>query len=105
MVGIIGSRDCLPHHRIGARNDGGDEYLHKDPRKSALTRLHEIQDTTKNSVVGALGRVGEYVIRGTQCIIPSSDIYNEGSWYGNDTIPRTIVDINKILLFAIKMAY
>jgi uncharacterized protein (DUF362 family) len=103
MVGIIGSKDCLPHHRIGARNDGGDEYLHKDLRKSALTRLHEIQDTTKSSVIGTLGLIGEYVIRGTQCILPSPDIYSEGSWYGNDTIPRTIMDLNKILLFANKI--
>ena len=102
MVGIIGSKDCLPHHRIGSQEEGGDEYLHRDFRKRALTQLHEIRDRTKNPVVGMLGKLGHLFIYGTQRIIPSPDTYAEGSWYGNNTIPRTTVDLNKIILFADK---
>jgi uncharacterized protein (DUF362 family) len=102
MVGIIGSKDCLPHHRIGSQEEGGDEYLHRDIRKRMATRLHEIQDRTKNPVVGMLGKLGHFLIYGTQRIAPSPDAYAEGSWYGNDTIPRTIVDLNKIIFFADK---
>ena len=102
MVGIIGSKDCLPHHRIGSQEEGGDEYLHRDIRKRMATRLHEIQDRTKHPVVGMLGKLGHFLIYGTQRIAPSPDAYAEGSWYGNDTIPRTIVDLNKIIFFADK---
>lgn len=102
MVGIIGSKDCLPHHRIGSKEEGGDEYLHKDFRKSKITQLNEIQDRTKNPLVRIIGSVGRFFIYVTQMIIPSPDTYAEGSWYGNNTIPRTIVDLNKILLFADK---
>lgn len=102
MVGIIGSKDRLPHHRIGSQEEGGDEYLHRDFRKSMITQLHEIQDRTKNPFVGMLGKLGHLFIYGTQRIAPSLDAYAEGSWYGNDTISRTIVDLNKIIQFADK---
>lgn len=102
IVGIIGSKDCLPHHQIRSREEGGDEYLHRDFRKSMATQLHEIQDRTKNPVVGMLGKLGHLFIYGTQRIVPSPDAYTEGSWYGNNTIPRTIVDLNKIIFFADK---
>ena len=32
----------------------------------------------------------------------SGDAYREGSWYGNDTIWRTVLDLNKIVFFADK---
>lgn len=102
IVGIIGSKDCLPHHRIGSKDDGGDEYLHRDLRKRIITRLHEHSDTTKNPITGIISRMGKCLIRGTQKAIPPKDQYSEGSWYGNDTIPRTIIDLNKIISFVDK---
>ena len=33
FVGIIGSKDCLPHHRFGSIEEGGDEYYYKSLRK------------------------------------------------------------------------
>ena len=43
-----------------------------------------------------------YTINATKLIFPYKDQYFEGSWYGNDTIPRTITDLNKIVLYADK---
>ncbi|MCQ8893262.1 MAG: DUF362 domain-containing protein [Methanolinea sp.] len=102
IVGIIGSKDCLPHHRSGSQEEGGDEYLHRDFRKRLITGLHEHCDTSKNPITGILGRICQSFILGTQRIIPPSDKYFEGSWYGNTTIPRTIMDLNKIILFVDK---
>jgi hypothetical protein len=34
--------------------------------------------------------------------ILNKDRYSEGSWYGNDTIWRTILDLNKIIFYADK---
>ncbi len=102
IVGIIGSKDCLPHHRVGSQDEGGDEYLHRNFRKRIITRLHEHCDTTKNPLTGTMSRIGNIFIRGTQKVIPFHDQYYEGSWYGNDTIPRTIIDLNKIISFVNK---
>lgn len=102
IVGIIGSKDCLPHHRVGSKDEGGDEYLHRNFRKRIITRLHEHCDTTKNPLTGTMTRIGNIFIRGTQKVIPFHDQYYEGSWYGNDTIPRTIIDLNKIISFVNK---
>lgn len=97
IVGIIGSKDCLPHHRVGSQDDGGDEYLHMDFRKRLITGLNELSDTSKNPITGTLCKMAKYFIRGTKKVVPFQDQYDEGSWYGNDTIPRTILDLNKIL--------
>ncbi len=100
MVGIIGSKDCLPHHRAGSQSEGGDEYLHKDTRKRITTHLSEAIDTTDKRWLACLQSTGRLLTRTTKYILPYRDDYFEGSWYGNDTIPRTIVDLNKIIKFA-----
>ena len=102
IVGIVGSKDCLPHHRVGSQEEGGDEYFHRDSRKSMNSQFQKVRDRTKDPFVGMLARLGEILIRMTQEIVPALDPYTEGSWYGNETIPRTIVDLNKILFFADK---
>jgi len=38
----------------------------------------------------------------TKHLLPFKDEFFEGSWYGNDTIPRAISDLNKIILYADK---
>lgn len=97
MVGIIGSKDCLPHHRVGSQDEGGDEYLHMDLRKRLITGLNELCDTSKNPIVGTMSKMAKIFIQGSQKVFPFQDQFDEGSWYGNDTIPRTILDLNKIV--------
>jgi hypothetical protein len=43
-----------------------------------------------------------HLIDVTRYLFPYKDQYFEGSWYGNDTIPRTIIDLNKILFYTDK---
>lgn len=103
LVGINGSKDWLPHHRFGSIEEGGDEYLHKSIRKRLLTRLNEKMDVTTNKYYSNLVRTLHLSIKATKLILPYKDLYFEGSWYGNDTIPRTITDLNKILFYADKV--
>lgn len=102
LIGINGSKDWLPHHRFGSIEEGGDEYLHKSLRKRLLTRLNEKMDVTTNRYYLVLMRMLHLSLNATKLIFPYKDRYFEGSWYGNDTIPRTIVDINKIIFYADK---
>jgi hypothetical protein len=42
------------------------------------------------------------IISNTEKIFPFPDSFFEGSWYGNDTIPRTVVDLNRIVQYCNK---
>jgi uncharacterized protein (DUF362 family) len=102
MVGINASKDCLPHHRFGSVEEGGDEYLHKSLRKRLATRLAETRDVARSRVWAGLLTGLEHLFRPTEILLPYRDAYREGSWYGNDTLPRTVADLNRILAYADK---
>lgn len=102
LIGANASKDWLPHHRFGSIEEGGDEYLHKSIRKRLLTGLREKMDVARNKYYLILLRMLHFSISATKLILPYKDPYFEGSWYGNDTIPRTIIDLNKIIFYADK---
>ena len=58
LVGINGSKDWLPHHTAGPREDGGDEYLHRSARKRLVSYLRDQIEGRK----GALPRRALYLI-------------------------------------------
>jgi uncharacterized protein (DUF362 family) len=98
-IGINGHKDWLPHHRRGNVSRGGDEYLHPNPFKAIAASLMERADLERSP-----GRVK--LLRGCRTIasrlgqVVTTDKYFEGGWYGNDTLWRTILDLNRILLYA-----
>lgn len=102
MVGINGIKDWLPHHRAGAYESGGDEYFHKDLRKDLYAKLKDEAPTRKNALAVLPIRAVTTAIYATKYIFPFNDDITGGSWYGNDTLPRSICDLNKILLYADK---
>ncbi len=104
MIGINAHKDWLPHHTKGSVSEGGDEYLNKSWAKRARTFLQEKIDLFNIR--------GQYlcvrIASGIQLVFRlltklfSGDPFDYGSWYGNDTIWRTIADLNRILLYADK---
>ena len=104
LVGINGSKDWLPHHRRGSKFDGGDEYLNRNIFKEINVFLQEKID------IAAIEnkKYKRYLIRSIQKInsifrkLSSRDKFLEGSWWGNDTIWRTICDLNRLLIYANK---
>lgn len=96
FIGINSKKEYLPHHRNGSVASNGDEY----PEKSVIKKLWSITKNytyTKNKLIMFIFKVLGY----SQAAIKKNR-YREGSWYGNDTIWRTILDINKIVLYANK---
>lgn len=100
LIGINGNKDFLPHHRLGAADRGGDNYaqasLPKGLAETLLDRLNRHLDKPRFYQRGALliyKLLWFDKVRGR-----STDI--EGGWYGNDTIWRTCLDLNKALLYA-----
>ncbi|MCC6927905.1 MAG: DUF362 domain-containing protein [Gemmatimonadaceae bacterium] len=98
LIGINGNKEYLPHHRVGGASDGGDCYPGSDAVKRALEYVYDQANTTRSlGVRRALSlptRVLERVLheRGDELGI-------EGSWSGNDTIWRTCLDLNRVLLY------
>ncbi len=96
FVGVNSKKEYLPHHRNGNIHDNGDEY----PEKSTLKHLQSSVKnyTYKKSKLISLTNKSLLLFEK----IFKKDRFIEGSWYGNDTIWRTIIDINKIILYANK---
>lgn len=98
IVGINGNKEFLPHHRVGGSLSGGDCY----PGRSTLKRISEFfSDLSNRKIEEISSRLFQILSRlffGLAKKIGSNDQI-EGGWYGNDTIWRTVLDLNSILLY------
>jgi uncharacterized protein (DUF362 family) len=99
MVGTVGHKDSLPHHRYGSPEVGGDEY---PSDKTGLMRLtsafHEaIQQTKPDTFWGSFLRVIYKVFCRT---IKKWSPVVHGAWWGNDTCWRMVLDLVRIATYA-----
>lgn len=100
LVGINGDKNWLPHHTEGSPTRGGDEHpdpglLHRVERWGAahLRRLSLRSPRLGTLIHRQARRLGEPVFGETESVIRS------GNWWGNDTIWRMCLDLNKMLLY------
>jgi uncharacterized protein (DUF362 family) len=113
MVGINGRKEYLPHHRRGGAEQGGDEYpgrgIYNKMERNVIEALASMPKPI-GKVILWVGVAFKRVLR-TLTKMPTHKTTNangqhfdigEGSWYGNDTVWRTVNDLNKILIFADK---
>ena len=102
MVGINGNKNYLAHYRIGPPEKGGDEF-------SRPYWVYGLDRRLKDLLLSANWRVGKYpfalwsFVKGMLLkFTKRDDVFICGDWYGNDTVWRMALDINKILLYADK---
>lgn len=107
LVGINGNKAFLPHYRMGAPGEHGDEYplqnwvlRFKSQYRYRLSHYPEaVREPVKRigNVLLAMSRVGR-----TAAPVGNADPYlvSGGNWYGNDTTWRMVVDLNRILRYA-----
>lgn len=98
LIGINGNKEYLPHHRLGGANLGGDCY----PGDSRVKRMLEYAADQQNlSDSGTIGRVWSGVATQLNRVLHlmGDNLGIEGSWSGNDTIWRTGLDLNRIILY------
>ena len=98
LIGINGNKEYLPHHRIGGADLGGDCY----PGNSRVKRMLEYAADQQNLTgSGTKGRVwgGVATQLNRMLHLMGDNLGIEGSWSGNDTIWRTGLDLNRILLY------
>ena len=98
LIGINGNKEYLPHHRLGGSKTGGDCYPNYNLIKRALEFTADQENMTKSFVMAKVWHaVGRQFIRASR--LTGDRVGADGSWSGNDTIWRTCLDLNKILLY------
>ena len=98
LIGINGNKEYLPHHRLGGTNLGGDCY----PGDSKIKRMLEYTADRQNTS-HSVSKEKAWNVVATQLNrmlhLAGDKLGIEGSWSGNDTIWRTGLDLNRILLY------
>lgn len=112
MVGIVSGKDYMPHHRPGNSPDG-DAFPSPPPEQFVKHRF--IRRKIARSflwlryLIGDMNmeRISNFFRKAVlERFWPVKKFEQErvewGDWYGNDTLWRTILDLNKILLYCDK---
>jgi hypothetical protein len=102
LVGINGHKEFLPHHVKGSAFEGGDNYC----KNSYLKHLYEdfYDYVWENiNILSPIKRKFYLKLLNILWIFSSflsRENISAGSWFGNDTIWRTTLDLNHILYFS-----
>jgi uncharacterized protein (DUF362 family) len=108
LVGLTNEKRWLPHHRVGTVSEGGDMLPDDAPlAKKVRERLVELFKTTPLGKYGftyLLPMIQRIYNLGFNRVVDAVEkkeslSWGEGDWHGNDTIWRTVLDLNQILLF------
>jgi uncharacterized protein (DUF362 family) len=98
VIGINGNKEYLPHHRVGGSATGGDCYPGRSAVKRALEHIWDLQNSVTSYRAGLI--LNGLMVPLYQMLKLSKDRSGiEGAWSGNDTIWRTCLDLNRILLY------
>jgi uncharacterized protein (DUF362 family) len=98
LIGINGNKEYLPHHRFGGSENGGDNYPGDSTVRRTLEYVRDRQNIASSRAEGRAWNVLAAVLARTSRAL--GDPYGtDGSWCGNDTVWRTCLDLNRILLY------
>lgn len=99
LVGINADKNWLPHHTEGFPELGGDQFPRKTVKTFGEFVLQErIKALLKNSLF--LSRLSAPFKRFFRPIFGDTrQVIRSGNWYGNDTVWRMVLDLNKILFY------
>jgi hypothetical protein len=100
LVGVNADKNWLPHHTEGDPSKGGDEH----PRPDLLHRLERRLVPVFRGISRFVPIVGPRVNRaarlaGARIFGDSEDVIRSGNWWGNATLWRMCLDLNKLLLY------
>lgn len=101
IVGANTSKDFLPHFRVGAPQKGGDEFARSSKYQLLIRSVRDlINKRMAGKSIPLLGRMKTLVqdVETAKAKAGRGGIF-AGAWWGNDTVWRTIVDINRAVVF------
>ncbi len=100
FMGLPALKDSLPHFITGAPSEGGDQYIHPSWRKRVCTMLHDQIQTVPWIPAKFVYAVTKKLLWNSHKIVPFKDDIYEAMWYGNDTLWRTLLDLNRAALYS-----
>jgi len=100
LVGINGDKNWLPHYTEGNPRDGGDQFPEPCFAHSFEGKSVRLFRRLSLSFAGA----GPWVHRqakkvGRRIFGRTEEVMRSGNWYGNDTVWRMCLDLNKIAMY------
>jgi len=99
LVGINTYKNWLPHHSEGTPEAGGDQF----PGGGLKNKFESLLLTQFTSVLSSHHSLGRWLVPvkglGRAIFGDTRDVIRSGNWYGNDTIWRMILDLNKLLFY------
>ena len=104
LVGINGHKDYLPHFRFGSPKNGGDEYPNGNWYWDLLWWIiHREWDLERGNVKKFLILISKFLGMFLPWFsrIPRLSVnrFGGGSWHGNDTIWRMVLDLNRAFFY------
>jgi uncharacterized protein (DUF362 family) len=100
LVGINTYKNYLPHYTEGCPEETGDQFPERNLNSKfegpvmAFIKQHFLHNTTLAKMFKPFKKMGRDIFGDTDETIRS------GNWFGNDTVWRMIIDLNKVLLYA-----
>ena len=104
LVGINGHKDYLPHFRFGSPKNGGDEYPDGNWYWDLVWWIiHREWDLDRGNVKKFLILISKFlgIFLPWFSRIPRASLYRlgGGSWHGNDTMWRMVLDLNRAFFY------
>ena len=100
LVGINTYKNFLPHHSEGGPSDKGDQFPTDNFNARiegpflALIKQYILKYPSLSRLLKPLSKTSRKIFGKTENTIRS------GNWFGNDTLWRMVLDLNKILLYS-----
>ncbi len=89
VIGLTNEKYWLPHYTQGTPAEGGDELPERPPLAERIeARLSRLPLPGDHSLIARAPRLG------------AGALVTDGSWHGNDTVWRTIADLDRVVLRA-----
>lgn len=96
LVGLVGDKEGLPHHRLGGTQQGGDSYPGGNRLRYMAELASDFADRRQGKPLYRAGsRLSDLFLR----LVPEQFRGGRGAWPGNDTTWRMVMDLNKIALY------
>ncbi|MCA9951993.1 MAG: DUF362 domain-containing protein, partial [Anaerolineales bacterium] len=100
LVGINGDKNWLPHHTEGDPSTGGDERPFLDMKDRSERSIVPVFRWFSLNIPGLGPQIHRFARRlGSHLYGDTEDIVRSGNWWGNDTVWRMCLDLNKIVLY------
>ena len=101
LVGINGHKEFLPHHILGASENGGDCYYKGNSLRNLYDAAYDRFWTRYEELPESRRKLGTLMLGGLwrASRILTGDSTSAGSWFGNETIWRMTLDLNHLLYF------